>query len=143
MSRQVLRLLACVVILAVAWWVGPSKQRTPTSASQLAVAVSADARQTWGRPETLNDHFARHGRDFQANSPEDYAAKATAFLQRAKTDGLPAKRDRDGSLRVYDPSTDTFAAYNSDGTTKTFFKPGSPTYFERQPGTPIDLRHAR
>jgi pyocin large subunit-like protein len=91
----------------------------------------------------LDDHFARHGRDFHARSPEDYAAQAAAFLQRAKTDGLPAKRDHDGSLRVYDSSTDTFAAYNPDGTTKTFFKPGSPSYFDRQPGSPVDLRRAK
>lgn len=36
--------------------------------------------------------------------------------------------------RVFDPKTGAFAAYNRDGTTKTFFKPGSPGYFERQPG---------
>lgn len=93
--------------------------------------------------ETLGDHFARHGRDFNARNADDYAAQAAAFLQRAKTTGLPAKRDADGSLRVFDPATGAFAAYNRDGTTKTYFKPGSPGYFDHQPGTPVDLRTAR
>jgi pyocin large subunit-like protein len=88
----------------------------------------------------LPDHFARHGADFGARSPEDYAAQAAAFLLRAKAEGLPAKRDADGSLRIYDPSTGAFGAYNANGTTRTYFKPGSPTYFERQPGENVDLR---
>ena len=54
-----------------------------------------------------------------------------------------AKRDHDGSLRIYDSATGTFAAYNADGTTKTFFKPGNPTYFDHQPGAPVDLRSLR
>jgi len=74
---------------------------------------------------------------------DEYAAQAAAFLQRAKTTGLPAKRAAEGSLRIYDPATDTFGAYNSNGTTRTFFKPGSAGYFDRQAGEPIDLRAAR
>jgi pyocin large subunit-like protein len=42
--------------------------------------------------------------------------------------------DSDQSLRVYDPKTRAFAAYNRDGTTKTYFRPNSPTYWDRQPG---------
>ena len=42
--------------------------------------------------------------------------------------------DSDGTIRVWDPKTRAFAAYNRDGTTRTYFKPGSPDYFERQPG---------
>ena len=32
--------------------------------------------------------------------------------------------------------------YNRDGTTKTYFKPGSPDYFDRQPGRPVKLNRA-
>ena len=38
----------------------------------------------------------------------------------------------------YDPSTNTFGAYNSDGTSKTFFKPKSKNYFNNQPGDLIE-----
>ena len=150
MSRQTLKLIILVAILAASWFFGaPKNQPSPTSAPVVTTESRAPStsigstRQTWGRMETLADHFARHGRDFHARDPDDYAAQAAAFLQRAKTTGLPAKRDADGSLRVFDPATGAFAAYNRDGTTKTYFKPGSGDYFDRQPGTPIDLRTAR
>ena len=108
-----------------------------------AAASVGRASQTWGRSIQLPDHFARHGSDFQARDAEDYAAQAAAFLQRAKATGLPAKRDADASLRIYDPATGAFGAYNANGTTRTFFKPGSPEYFDRQPGERVDLRTAR
>jgi pyocin large subunit-like protein len=59
---------------------------------------------------------------------------ARDFLGRAKSDGLPTKVDADGVTRVFDPASNTFGAYNSDGSTRTFFKPSSSTYWERQPG---------
>ncbi|MEZ5385019.1 MAG: hypothetical protein R3F13_05840 [Prosthecobacter sp.] len=102
------------------------------------------ASQTWGNVSTLQDHFDRHGRDFASKSPEDYAAQAWRFLQRARAESLPMKMDpTDGTLRVFDPKTRSFAAYNEAGRTKTFFKPNSPTYWQRQPGRtakPADLR---
>ncbi len=98
---------------------------------------------TWGDRWSLQDHFNRHGRDFGATSPDDYAAKAWLFLQRAKDEGLPAKLDEsDGTIRVWEGKTHSFAAYNRNFTTKTFFKPDSPDYFKRQPGKPVRLRHA-
>jgi RHS repeat-associated protein len=95
------------------------------------------AARTWGNPRTLEDHFSRHGSDFGATSAVDYARRASEFLQRAQRGGLPTKIDAEGIIRVYDPRTNTFGAYNPSGTTRTFFKPTSPTYFDRQPGDPI------
>lgn len=150
MSRQALKLVILAAILGISWFFGAPKNQppsaaapAPTSETRAPSANVGSTRETWGRMETLGDHFARHGRDFHARNADDYAAQAAAFLQRAKATGLPAKRDADGSLRVFDPATGAFAAYNRDGTTKTYFKPGSPDYFERQPGTPVDLRVAR
>jgi Purple acid Phosphatase, N-terminal domain len=91
-------------------------------------------RETWGNVGSLPDHFARHGGDFGAKNADDYARLAWEFRLRAKTDRLPTKVDETGVTRIYDPKTGAFAAYNRDGTTKTFFKPGSPGYFDRQPG---------
>jgi pyocin large subunit-like protein len=148
MSRPLIRLILLVVVLGVSWFLG-QQNGAPPAASTSPVAESHEkgralsVRQTWGRPETLPDHFARHGSDFHARDADDYAAQANAFLQRAEAAGLPAKRDRDGSLRIYERATGTFGAYNADGTAKTFFKPGSDSYFERQPGEPVDLRAAR
>ena len=98
---------------------------------------------TWGDRYSLQDHFDRHGADFKARSPDDYAAQAWLFLQRAMDEGLPAKLDEsDGTIRVWEQKSRTFAAYNRNFTTKTFFKPNSADYFQRQPGKPVRLRHA-
>ena len=95
----------------------------------------------WGNFASLQDHFDRHGRDFGAKNPDDYARQSWEFIQRAIDQGLPAKvDDSDGTIRVWDPKTRAFGAYNRDGTTKTYFKPGSADYFQRQPGRPMKLK---
>jgi pyocin large subunit-like protein len=81
----------------------------------------------------LTDHFNRHGPDFDAKSAEDYARRANQFFERRAQ--FPTKVDSDGVIRVYDPRTNTFGAYNPNGTTRTFLKPKLPGYFDKQPGT--------
>ncbi len=94
-------------------------------------------RAIWGNLPSLQDHFERHGGDFRATSPDDYAAQAWRFRERATTLGLPMKQDTDGTVRVFDPKSSAFAAYNRDGTVKTYFRPNNPSYWQRQPGRPI------
>jgi hypothetical protein len=115
--------------------------RESRSTKQTVVESKAPpARKTWGNYATLPDHFARHGADFHAKDAEDYARMAWEFRQRAMVEGLPAKLDEERVLRVYDPQTGSFAAYNPNGTTKTFFKAGSRDYFARQPGRLVNLK---
>ena len=99
-----------------------------------AAAKAPPARETWCSPASLPDHFARHGADFAAKDADDYARLAWEFRERAKAERLLVKVDETGVQRVFDPKTGAFAAYNRDGTTKTFFKPNSREYFARQPG---------
>jgi hypothetical protein len=99
------------------------------------------AEKTWGDMDSLEDHYIRHGPDFQSRSAREYAAQAWLFLQRAKDEGLPAKQDDDGTIRIWDPKSRTFAAYNRDFTTKTYFRPNSSSYFERQPGRKVRVVH--
>lgn len=117
--------------------------KPPDTGSHADIAAPP-TRQTWGNVSTLQDHFDRHGRDFSSKSPDDYAAQAWQLLQRARAESLPMKLDdTDGTLRVFDPQTRALAAYNSAGRTKTFFKPESSSYWQRQPGRPVkpaDLR---
>jgi hypothetical protein len=96
--------------------------------------VTEDAKGTeWGRPETLADHYRRHGADFEAKSAKEYAKMASDFFVRAKKEKLPTKIATDGTIRIYDRKTNTFGAYNPDGTTKTFFKPkDGQKYWNRQ-----------
>lgn len=112
---------------------------TPKPKSLLAkiFPLKTDApssRSTWGNPSSLADHFARHGADFRAKDEEEYARMAWQFGERSKQGGLLVKVDEEGTRRVYDPRTGAFAAFNRDGTTKTYFKPNSRDYFARQPG---------
>ncbi|MGI9089390.1 MAG: hypothetical protein ACR2HH_16890 [Chthoniobacterales bacterium] len=65
---------------------------------------------------------------------------ALQFLRRAQLEGLPAKVDRKGVVRVFDYGSGTFGAYNRDWHTKTFFKPGNRGYFDHQPGRSINLQ---
>jgi pyocin large subunit-like protein len=55
----------------------------------------------------------------------------------AQKNKLPTKIDADGVIRVYDPKNNIFGAYNADGTTKTFFKPTSTDYWQRQVGKEV------
>ena len=90
---------------------------------------------TWARPETLADHFNRHGPDFGARTADEYANMASDFLRESQAAKMPTKIDSAGVIRVFDAQTRTFGAFNPDGTTRTFYKTTSPTYFNRQPGT--------
>ena len=98
------------------------------------------ARKTWGNPSSLADHFARHGGDFRAKDAEEYARMAWQFGQLAKQGHFLVKVDDDGVQRVFDPRTGAFAAYNANGTTKTYFKPNNRAYFTRQPGRLLNSR---
>jgi pyocin large subunit-like protein len=120
--------------------VTPAAPTLPTSLKVPPTETAPPTEKMWGNVASLPDHFARHGSDFHARDQDDYARMAWEFLQRAKAEGLPAKVDPTGTLRVFDPKSGTFAAYNRNGTAKTFFKPGSPGYFDRQPGREVNLK---
>jgi hypothetical protein len=106
-----------------------------TNATDDVLRLSTE--QSWGNLDTLDDHFIRHGADFGATSADDYAARASEFFQRAQQQGLPTRIDADGVIRIYDPATNTFGAYNATGTTRTFFTPKRGIdYWLDQPGVP-------
>jgi len=109
----------------------------PPVSPKAVVRDAPSARLTWGHLPSLPDHFARHGGDFAATSQDDYAAQAWRFRERAVAERLPMKLDTDGTVRVFDPKTHAFAAFNRDGTTKTYFRPDSASYWQREPGRAI------
>ena len=79
----------------------------------------------WGDTEKLNEHFKNHGKQFGSKSPRDYAQRAKAFYDKAMKQKLPMFQDKYGTIRIYDPKTNIFGAYNSNGTPRTIFKPRS------------------
>jgi len=107
----------------------------PCGAGMGTISRVLRAANNWANPGTLAEHFARHGADFGARTADEYAQMADDFLVRSQRDRLPTRIDPDGTIRVYDPATNTFGAYNPDGTTRTFFMPdGGLDYWNRQPG---------
>ncbi|CAM3772492.1 hypothetical protein [Smaragdicoccus niigatensis] len=90
--------------------------------------------------DKLEDHFQRHGDDFGAKSEEEYVQTAQDFLRDAQTHHFAAKINSQGRIRIYDPNTNTFAIFDSDGTIVTIYKPTSPTYWDRNsPGWGTDV----
>lgn len=87
----------------------------------------------WGDAATLEKHVRTHGKDFGVSTEKSYARKAQQFYQKAKSGKLPAVVDKYGVFRAYDPATNTFGAYNPDGTTRTYYKPRAGVkYFQNQ-----------
>jgi len=96
--------------------------------------LRAPATETWVDPDSLDQHYIDHADEFGAASPEAYAEQANEFYEEAQQRGYKVKVDADGTVRIYDPKTNTFGSYTTDGKTITFFKPDNPSYFDRQPG---------
>ncbi len=117
---------------------GLGKGGVPVAPKQnmLVPQTAPPTRVTWGSIASLQDHYDRHGADFSATSPDDYAAKAWIFREQALAQKLPMKLDG-ATVRVMNLRTRAFAAYNLNGTTKTYFRPRDASYWERQPCTPI------
>ena len=133
-SSKFISLLVVAVLLLGS--VAMSRCVQPSSGVSTGSTSAATAESTWGNSQTLQDHFDRHGADFKATGPADYAAKAHAFFLESKTDkNIQVKVDKTGVIRIYDARSNSFGAYNADGTTKTFFKPNNgQAYFDSQPG---------
>ena len=130
---QVLVFLVAALIIALnrAGVLDAPAREDATAAS--VVQEAEEGQLHWANPDTLQDHFERHGADFSAKDPEDYARQAHAlYLNRAR---YQVKTDADGTVRVYDAATNAFGAYSASGATKTYFMPGAgQAYFDRQPG---------
>jgi hypothetical protein len=115
-----------------------AKSAPPSQAAPPSVLTAPPPHETWRQLDTLEDHYDRHGADFNSVSKDHYATQAWLFLQRTRQNSLPMKWDEaDNTLRVWEPKTRTFAAYDGRGRTRTFFKPSNPDYWNRQPGRSI------
>jgi RHS repeat-associated protein len=87
----------------------------------------------WASDDLEQAHFDKHGSDFGGISKNQYTQQARSLFE--SRSNFQVKVDpRDGTIRVFDPRSNTFGSYRPDGTIKTFFKPTSPNYWENQPG---------
>ena len=82
-------------------------------------------------PETLADHFSRHGSDFGTKAQQKYAAAALEFVNGQKEKAVVIGTD--GIRRMYSEAENIFAAVYPDGTISTFFRPkAGKKYWESQ-----------
>jgi hypothetical protein len=86
-------------------------------------SLGLSAADSWARPATLARHFADHGADFGSSSAEEYASRASLFLQRSQVLRLATKIDGKGVIRTYDHVTNEFGSYSATGATRTYFAP--------------------
>ncbi|MDR6539780.1 DUF637 domain-containing protein, partial [Variovorax soli] len=71
----------------------------------------------------LQDHFERHGGDFEARSATEYEARARQFLTGPKPDNVLEKNRPNGDVVRFNPATDEFGVISSDRKIRTYYKP--------------------
>ena len=121
----------------------PIVLRTPPTSADRSTPWSSDSRPVsqrgFSNRRHLEEHFRKHGAQFNAPDAEHYLALAQALRDKpVGGDVLEAKRP-DGSFSRFDKASGAFIACNADGTIRTFFKPNDgERYFRRQSNRPHD-----
>jgi pyocin large subunit-like protein len=99
----------------------------------LAISLVLAAGPGFRTPELLDEHYAKHGREFGSISKGEYLRLAQE-LRDAPPGGpiLEARRPK-GGFTKFDRRHGYFGAYNRNGTIRTFFIPNNgERYFRRQ-----------
>jgi pyocin large subunit-like protein len=83
--------------------------------------------------QRLDEHYAKHGREFGAVSREEYLRLAQALRDAPEGGPILEAVRRDGVVTRFDRTTGAFIAVNPDRTIRTFFKPNDgERYWRRQ-----------
>ena len=81
----------------------------------------------------LDEHFAKHGREFRGLNKDQYLLAAQTLRDRPVGGAVEEIVRGDGTASRYDRGSGAFLAFNRDGTIRTFFKPNDgERYFRRQ-----------
>jgi pyocin large subunit-like protein len=120
----------------------PKQPDEATREMLLEPVLEQETKDAWGKPEKIEQHFQDHGSDFSSKDADEYTKETQLFQENALLNQYPAKIDKEGVLRIYDSETNTFGAYNSDGTARTMYKPdpskhgyaSNQDYWDAQPG---------
>lgn len=81
----------------------------------------------------LDDHFAKHGAEFDAQGPLEYLRLAQTLRDTVAGGGVLETTRVDGVVTRFHRETGAFLAFNADGTIRTFFVPNDgEAYFRRQ-----------
>jgi pyocin large subunit-like protein len=114
---------------------GNSASRTLIFALVLALPASGGG-PGFRTQHLLQEHYARHGKDFGSISVEQYLHMAQQLRDaRPGKNVLESKRPTGGGAK-FDRRRGWYVAYDSDGTIRTFFVPKEGIhFFERQART--------
>jgi len=81
----------------------------------------------------LDEHFAKHGREFRGLNKDQYLLAAQTLRDRPVGGDVEEIVRGDGTASRFDRGSGAFLAFNRDGTIRTFFKPNDgERYFRRQ-----------
>jgi hypothetical protein len=81
----------------------------------------------------LEEHYAKHGREFGNISPQEYLLRAQALRDAPAGGPILQAVTPDGIISRFDRRSGAFGAYNPDHTIRTFFIPNAgERYFHRQ-----------
>jgi pyocin large subunit-like protein len=84
-------------------------------------------------PAQLDEHYAKHGREFGAISKAEYLHLAQQLRDAPAGGPILEARRPNGEFSRFDRRHGYFGAYNRNGTIRTFFIPNNgERYFRRQ-----------
>lgn len=93
--------------------------------------ASAETTYYFRSKKLLNDHFEKHGNEFDYANAKEYEAGASAVINNPKALHKTEKEDGDGVYYV--EATNEFVILSTDGYIRTYFKPsGGIDYYNRQ-----------
>ena len=154
-----IRLFFVVGLVAAAGWAYARRADTPAvPIVRAAPGSEVSARQTMERAPVrgaeprrravgfrtaalLDQHFAKHGREFGPIDRAAYLRIAIELRDRPKGGKILEIVRQDGVITRFDRSTGAFLAFQRDGTIRTLFRPRQgETYFQRQAQRPARNR---
>jgi pyocin large subunit-like protein len=107
----------------------PTAPQTITQAPANSVRTSIGFRSS----HYLDEHFAKHGREFQGMSKAEYLLAAQTLRDSPVGGDVEEIVRSDGTASRFDSKSGAFIAFNRNGTIRTFFKPNDgELYFRRQ-----------
>jgi pyocin large subunit-like protein len=143
MRRSTLVLVGLIALAGVLLASRATHRASPPTSVPPASAPVASARAA--HPEIgfrseaqLEEHFRKHGREFEAGDARAYLALAQALRDRPVDGAVVEAVRHDRVITRYDRASGAFIAFNRDLTIRTFFKPNDgEAYFRRQ----LERRH--
>lgn len=126
-------MVAVLLLLVAALGCAPAEIQSDLAARDAGVRERHDG-PGFRSTRKLEEHYAKHGREFGDISEDDYLRRARELRDRPLgSDVVEAVRPGDGVITRFDRGTGAFGAYEPDGTIRTFFKPDDgEAYFRRQ-----------